>query len=81
MTETAMFHSKSRFARYLSLGAYGAHQAGKAMARVKVLKRMTLSGMPDSIRSEITTGTQEGSPCRWSDLFNKAVAAVICIAM
>lgn len=49
VAETAMFRIKTLPGGYLSLRDYDA-QVGEAMAMVKALNRMTLLGMPDSIR-------------------------------
>ncbi|EJM5006885.1 IS5 family transposase [Salmonella enterica] len=49
VAETAMFRIKTLPGGHLSLRDYDA-QVGEAMAMVKALNRMTLLGMPDSIR-------------------------------
>ncbi|WP_342701551.1 IS5-like element ISEcl3 family transposase (plasmid) [Enterobacter asburiae] len=49
IAETAMFRIKSLLGGHLSLRDYDA-QVGEAMAMVKALNRMTLLGMPHSIR-------------------------------
>lgn len=49
IAETAMFRIKSLLGGHLSLRDYDA-QVGEAMAMVKALNRMTLLGMPDSVR-------------------------------
>ncbi|EAA8386659.1 IS5 family transposase [Salmonella enterica] len=50
VAETAMFRIKTLLGGNLSLRDYDA-QVGEAMARVKALNRMTLLGMPHSVRS------------------------------
>ena len=49
VAETAMFRIKTLLGGHLSLRDYEA-QAGEAMAMVKALNRMTLLGMPHSVR-------------------------------
>ncbi|KFX21212.1 cytoplasmic protein [Pectobacterium betavasculorum] len=49
VAETAMFHIKTLLGDHLSLRDCDA-QVGEAMAMVKALNRMTLLGMPDSVR-------------------------------
>lgn len=49
VAETAMFRIKTLLGGHLSLRDYDA-QVGEAMAMVKALNRMTLLGMPNSIR-------------------------------
>lgn len=49
VAETAMFRIKTLLGGHLSLRDYDA-QAGEALAMVKALNRMTLLGMPDSVR-------------------------------
>jgi len=49
VAETAMFRIKTLLGGHLSLRDYDA-QVGEAMAMVKALNRMTLLGMPDSVR-------------------------------
>lgn len=49
VAETAMYRFKTRLGAHLSLRNYIA-QVGEAMAMVKALNRMTLLGMPQSIR-------------------------------
>lgn len=49
VAETAMFRIKTLLGGHLSLRNYDA-QVGEAMAMVKALNRMTLLGMPNSIR-------------------------------
>lgn len=49
VAETAMSRIKSVFGGHLKLRNYDA-QVGEAMAMIKALNRMTLLGMPDSIR-------------------------------
>ena len=49
VAETAMFRIKTLLGGHLSLRGYDA-QVGEAMAMVKALNRMTLLGMPDSVR-------------------------------
>ncbi|EDV2803270.1 IS5 family transposase [Salmonella enterica subsp. diarizonae] len=49
VAETVMFRIKTLLGGHLSLRDYDA-QVGEAMAMVKALNRMTLLGMPDSIR-------------------------------
>lgn len=49
VAETAMFRIKTLLGDHLRLQDYDA-QVGEAMAMVKTLNRMTLLGMPDSIR-------------------------------
>ncbi|ECE6542977.1 IS5/IS1182 family transposase, partial [Salmonella enterica subsp. enterica] len=49
VAETAMFRIKTLPGSHLSLRDYDA-QVGEALAMVKALNRMTLLGMPDSIR-------------------------------
>ncbi|MFP9228711.1 hypothetical protein [Pectobacterium cacticida] len=49
IVETAMFRLKTWLGSYLSLPDYEA-QLGEAMAMVKALNRMTLLGIPDSVR-------------------------------
>jgi len=50
VAETAMFRIKTLLGGHLSLRDYDA-QVGEAMAMVKALNRMTLLGMPHSVRS------------------------------
>lgn len=50
VAETAIFRFKTLLGDHLSLRDYNA-QVGEAMAMVKALNKMTLLGMPDSIRS------------------------------
>lgn len=50
VAETAMLRIKTLLGGHLSLRDYDA-QVGKAMAMVKALNRMTLLGMPTSVRS------------------------------
>ncbi|EDZ5934433.1 IS5/IS1182 family transposase, partial [Salmonella enterica] len=50
VAETAMFRIKTLLGSNLSLRDYDA-QVGEAMAMVKALNRMTLLGMPHSVRS------------------------------
>ncbi|NLS43951.1 IS5/IS1182 family transposase, partial [BEV proteobacterium] len=49
VAETAMFRFKTLLGDHLSLCDYDA-QMGEAMAMVKALNRITLLGMPNSIR-------------------------------
>ncbi|HAV0157791.1 TPA: IS5 family transposase [Salmonella enterica] len=49
VAETAMFRIKTLLGGHLSLRDYDA-QVGEALAMVKALNRMTLLGMPDSVR-------------------------------
>jgi len=49
VAETAMFRLKTLLGGHLSLRDYDA-QVVEAMAMVKALNRITLSGMPNSIR-------------------------------
>lgn len=49
VAETAMFRFKTLLGGHLSLRDYDA-QVGEALAMVKALNRMTLLGMPDSVR-------------------------------
>lgn len=49
VAETAMFRMKTLLGGSLSLRDYDA-QVGEAMAMFKVLNRMTLLGMPHSVR-------------------------------
>lgn len=49
VAETAMFRIKTLLGSHLSLRDYDA-QVGEALAMVKALNRMTLLGMPDSVR-------------------------------
>lgn len=49
LAETAMFRIKTLLGGNLSLRDYDA-QVGEAMAMVKALNRMTLLGMPHSVR-------------------------------
>ncbi|NLS43941.1 IS5/IS1182 family transposase, partial [BEV proteobacterium] len=49
VAETAMFRFKTLLGGYLSLRDYDA-QVAEAMAMVKALNRITLLGMPNSIR-------------------------------
>ncbi len=49
VAETAMLRIKTLLGGHLKLRDYDA-QVGEAMAMVKALNRMTLLGMPDSIR-------------------------------
>lgn len=49
VAETAMFRIKNLLGGHLSLHDYDA-QVGEAMAMVKALNRMTLLGMPHSVR-------------------------------
>lgn len=49
VAETAMYRIKTLMGGHLSLQDYDA-QVGEAMAMVKALNRMTLLGMPHSVR-------------------------------
>ncbi|NLS43863.1 IS5/IS1182 family transposase, partial [BEV proteobacterium] len=50
VAETAMFLFKTLLGGHLSLRDYDAQVGGGAMAMVKALNRITLLGMPNSIR-------------------------------
>ncbi|CAI1582088.1 IS5 family transposase [Serratia fonticola] len=49
VAETAMYRVKQLFGGYLTLRAYDA-QVGEAMAMIRALNKMTLAGMPKSVR-------------------------------
>ena len=51
VAETAMYRFKTLHGTHLSLRHYDA-QVGEVMAMVKALNRMTLLGMPHSVRIE-----------------------------